>query len=170
MRTLPAAIALAGVLAISGFAAAQEHDGHDDHDDHDHHTAEVGTISVTHPWARAASAGQSTLVFMEIENAGDADILEDIHTDIAASASVVGVSFAGGDQSLQPLEEFEIPSGDFDFDPAGVAILLEGLTTALEEGDEFELELVFHSAGELPLHVEVQSATATQHSHAGHSH
>jgi len=163
MRISPLAIALAGILAASGVAAQ-------DHDEHEHHSAEAGAIAVTHPWARAASAGGETLVFMEIENDGESDVLEAVHTDLADSASIVGISFAGGSQSLQPFETFEIPRGEFDFDPAGIAILLEGLTAPLAEGDEFELELVFRSAGELHLHVEVESATATQHSHAGHNH
>lgn len=151
-------------LAVSAVGADEGH-GHD----HDH-VASAGEISVVHPWARAASAGQSTLVFFEIENAGIADRLVGAETDIAASAEIVGIVLTGSDVSYQPIEAIDIPAGDFAFDPKGLAILLNGLNRNLAKGDDFELELDFEHAGHLHLHVEVEAADASQHSHAGHSH
>lgn len=167
---LHASMLAAGLSLVMTGAIAQDSDHGHDHHDHDHHSAEAGDITVTHPWARAASVGGNTFVFMEFHNAGGADELEGAHTEIAESARIVGISFAGGAQSTQPFDSFDIPHGDFDFDPAGVAILLEGLTTNLAEGEVFELELIFHHAGKMDIQVEVEAANATQHSHAGHSH
>lgn len=158
----------ASLLLVPAAALAQDHD---DHDHHDHsHEAAVGDITVSHPWARAAAAGGDTLVFMEFINDGGADVLTAIESEVAAEAGIVGISFAGGDMATVAFDTFEIPAGDFDFDPAGVAIQLVGLTQALSEGDVFELELTFETAGTLHIDVEVEAANATQHSHAGHAH
>lgn len=157
-----------GLALVPTGLFAQGHDEHA-HDDHGHEAA-AGAITVSHPWARAAASGEDTLVFMEFVNSGEADTLESVSSDLAAEAGIVGVSFSAGDMQTIPFEQFEIPAGEFDFDPAGVAILLTGLNQDLAQGDVFELELDFHHAGSLHVDVEVEAANATEHSHAGHSH
>lgn len=143
----------------------------DDHDDHgDHHVAEAGAIRIVHPWARAAAKGASTLVFMEIENNGAPDLLEGAHSEAAEAARIVGITFKDGIASTVGLDAIDIPEGDFDLDPGGIAIELVGLGEALEQGSEIEIELIFRDAGEVHLHAEVEAANATQHSHAGHAH
>lgn len=140
------------------------------HDDHDHHVAEAGSIRIVHPWARAAQSGKNTLVFMDIENGGAQDVLVGVKTEAAGEARIVGVTLKDGEAAVQEVGEIEIPSGSFTLDPAGLAVELVGLTKTLQKGDEFELELVFKTAGEIHLHVDVEDANARQHGHAGHSH
>lgn len=134
------------------------------------HVSRSGNIRIVHAWARAAKAGDNTLVFMDIENAGEIDTLTSAASDAAASARIVGITLKDGAPAAQEIGPLEIPKGDFDLDPGGVAIELVGLKSPLAQGDEIEVELRFETAGEAHLHVEVEAADATQHSHAGHAH
>ena len=134
------------------------------------HVFETGKIRIVHPWARAAEAGGNTLVFMEIENGGEADLLAGAESAVAASARIVGMMLKDGTQAAQEIGPIEIPTGDFVLDPGGVAIELVGLKTAIAAGDEIDLELRLKAAGDMHLHADVEAADATQHSHAGHAH
>ena len=60
--------------------------------------------------------------------------------------------------------------GEFALEPEGLGFRLVGLTQDLVQGAEFELELEFADGSQVHLHVEIEAADATQHSHAGHSH
>lgn len=153
--------ALAALLAAAPAALhAEEHE----------HVATAGAIRIVHPWVRAGHAGENTLAFMELENGGSADTLESVETDAAASARIVGVTMKDGVAGTQEVGAIEIPAGEFDFDPAGLAIELVGLKKDIEKGGEIEFELKFRSAGEVHLHAEVEAENATRHSHAGHAH
>lgn len=134
------------------------------------HEVSAGAITLVHPWARAAKAGADTLVFMEIVNEGAADKLESASTAAAASVSIVGATLSDGEASYQDVGAVDIPAGDFDLDPNGLGLLLTGLTQDLEQGGDFELTVHFATAGDVTVHVEIEAADATQHSHAGHSH
>lgn len=163
-------LVLAAVLALGPVAAIAEDDHHDHHDDDDHHLTEVDGIRIVHPWARAAGSGADTLVFLEIVNEGDGDVLLGGATEAATTVSIVGITFADGVADTTEIGAIDIPHGEFDFDPMGLAIALDGLARDLDEGGEFELELEFRNAGHVTLHVEVEAANATAHSHAGHDH
>ncbi len=139
-------------------------------DDHDHHVAEAGSIRVVHPWARAAEKGANTLVFMEIENAGAADELQGGRAELAQAVRVVGFVAKDGVAGTQEVGAVEVPAVDFHLDPGGLALELVGLREAISQGGHFARTLSFRDAGELTLHVDVEAATASQHSHAGHAH
>lgn len=158
-KTLAAALAASFAFAPVTLRA-EEHD----------HVVNAGKIRIVHPWVRAGDAGQNTLAFMEVINDGETDTLESVATDAASSARIVGVTMKDGVSALQDVGATEIPAGDFDFDPAGLAIELVGLKQAIEKGGEIELELTFKAAGTVHLHAEVEASDATQHSHAGHAH
>lgn len=158
MKTLIAA-GLSVLLALPALAA-----------DHDHEIV-AGALTIVHPWAAAARAGGETLVYFELHNKGEPIALTGFETEIATSAYLVGATMnADGAKAYQPLESFTLPSGDFNFDPNGLGILLEGLTRDLNRGDSFELEMELADGQHVQLHVEVEAEGATQHSHAGHSH
>lgn len=139
-------------------------------EDHDHETS-VGAITVVHPWARAASAGAATMVYFEIENAGEAVQLSGAESDVAATVELVGATLASdGTASHQPVGSVQIAPGHFELEPAGLGFLLTGLMQDLVQGEHFELEVEFGNGDHLHLHVAIEAADATQHSHAGHSH
>jgi len=163
MRTVAFAMSMLAATAFPVLIASAEEDHHE-------HVTEAGGLRIIHPWARAARQGQNTLVFMEIDNEAGEDVLESAETEAANVARIVGVTFKDGIAATQEIGAIDVPPGDFALDPAGLAIELVGLTETLEQGGEFELEVHFRNAGELHLHVDVEAANATQHSHAGHSH
>jgi hypothetical protein len=139
-------------------------------DDHDHE-ASIGSLTVVHPWARAAAAGGETLVFFEIDNDGEAVQLAGAETAVAAGVEIVGATLGNdGMLTYQSVGAVQIASGHFALEPDGLGLRLSGLTQDLAQGDEFELEVRFGSGEHLDLHVEVEAADATAHSHAGHSH
>lgn len=155
-------IALLYVLPVMPAALAQ--------DEHDHE-ASIGNLTIVHPWARAAKAGEDTLVFFEIENAGAAVDLTGAETAVAASVVLIGATL-GGDGALayQDVGSVQIAAGHFALEPDGLGLRLAGLTQDLLQGEDFELEVRFGNGDHLDLHVEIEAADATQHSHAGHSH
>ena len=151
------AIALVATLSVPAFAQEEAHE------------VTAGSITIVHPWARAAAAGSDTLVFMEILNAGEPDTLESARTEIAG-VTIVGATMVDGVATYQEVGAVKIASGDFDLDPTGLGLRLSALTAELRQGEDFELTLHFSQAGDIVMHVEIEAADATQHSHAGHSH
>lgn len=151
------------LLLVSTPGFSQDH-AHDDHE------ASLGGVTVIHAWTRAAAPGEDAVVFFEIENAGEPVMLTGAEATNAASVEVVGATMgADGAMTYQPIGEFQLPGGEFDFDPNGLGLRLNGLTTELMQGDHFALHLLIGD-GELEISVEVEAADAVAHSHAGHSH
>lgn len=140
--------------------------------DHDHeHEASEGNLTIVHPWARAASAGGESMVFFEIENAGEAVELTGAETEIAASVELVGAALGtDANQTWQPVGAVSVAAGDFVLEPSGLGFRLTGLTQDLVQGEDFEMEVEFGDGTHIHVHVEIEAADATQHSHAGHSH
>ncbi|APG95467.1 copper chaperone PCu(A)C [Sinorhizobium americanum] len=139
-------------------------------EDHESHVAAMGDIRVVHPWARAADAGGSTLVFMDIENAGGPVRLTRVRTDVAERAELVGIVMEGTELTTAAVGAIDVPVGEVQLDPGGLAIKLDGLSQELAVGDGIEMVLSFEPGGELTVHSEVEPADAREHSHAGHSH
>lgn len=149
-----------------------DHDDHDDHghDDDDHHVAEIDGVRAVHAWANA-TAGSTVLVFVDIENGSEETVtLLGAQADIAASAQLVALENVGGELRYTPIPQMPIAAGTrIVLAPNGLAVQLSGLSDNLVQGGHFEVTLVFDGA-ELPIVVEIESASATQHSHAGHAH
>jgi len=151
------------LLLAAAPAYAQDH-GHEDH------KASLGGMTVIHAWTRATPKGDDTIVFFEIENAGEPVVLNGGEAENAASVEVVGAHMgADGMLAYQPVGAFEIPAGNFAFDPNGLGLRLNDLTTELQHGQHFHLHLAIGD-GELEISVDVEEADAMAHSHAGHSH
>lgn len=139
-------------------------------EDDDHHVAEAGPIRVLHAWARA-TAGPDGAAFLEIENRGPADRLVAASSPAARAVAVHGAVLEGGTAASRALGPLDLPAGaEFELEPAGVFLKLEGLRGPLREGGELELELVFGKAGTAEVRAEIGAAGATGHSHAGHGH
>lgn len=147
-----------GILAATPTSLAQE--------DHDEHVFTVGAITIDHPWAQAAGSGSDTLVFFETRNEGEPDTLLSASAEIAGAVEIVGLTLIGDEIQMVPIGPIEIPAGEFELDPGGLALALRGLTMELTEGAEFELTLVFELAGETEIHVSVEAEDAMIHGHA----
>lgn len=136
----------------------------------DGHEANVGAITIVHPWARAAEAGADGLVFMEIENGGVQDRLMGGRTALAGDVHIVGLTLSGDQVVTQEIGPIAVAPGHFMLDTGGVALALHDLSMPLVEGEHIELVVMFEIAGEVTIEVEIEAADASQHSHAGHSH
>lgn len=145
---------------------------HGDHDDHggEDHVSEADGVRAVHAWTNATRDGHAQ-VYVEIENTSDAEVrLLGAEAENAESAALVGFTLVDGEPSFVELPGMPIAAGgEVVLAPNGLAIDLEGLSADLEEGDSFEMELEF-DFGHLDVVVAVESAGATQHSHAGHQH
>ena len=152
---------LLGAVLIAAPACAED----------DKHLVEVEGVEILHAWAQA-SDGPDGRVFVEIENEGDVPIvlLGGEAPDVAGSVALMGASIkAGGAPS--PVAEMPIePGNHIDLVPDGLYLALSDLKTPLTEGEEFEMHLLLEPHGEVEIHVEIEAANATQHSHAGHNH
>ncbi|TGD67328.1 copper chaperone PCu(A)C [Tabrizicola sp. WMC-M-20] len=159
MRQLSLITAL--LLAATPLAAAD--DGH-------HHLTEADGLRVVHAWTPATS-GPEALIYMEIENRSDAAVtLTGAETADGQRAELVGFTYTDGTEAWQVLPEMPLAAGQhLDLLPRTLALRLTGLATPLTKGDEIDLELSF-SDQHLDVHVAVEDAGATGHSHAGHTH
>jgi periplasmic copper chaperone A len=157
----PAAWAILLLLPVS-LAAAEEDE---------EHVAQKGDVRVVHAWSRATDAGEG-LMFMDIESlGGGGDRLTGAESEAAERVEIHGAVLEDGEMASQPLDAVEIPAGgEFVLEPGSVFLKLVGLKQPLRQGEEFEVMLLFAQAGELDVHVLVEAADATQHSHAGHAH
>ena len=177
---------LTGLMALSVFAGnhdegdtghydeqhADKH-GHDDkgsHNDEARHVSELEDLRALHAWTNA-TRDRNSHVYVELENIGTGNItLTGAHTDIAQTAQLTGFRLRDGEPYYEPIEAMPLdPASTLMLSPNGLSIMLGGLSKALEEGEQFDLHLDTN-VGTLELHVEVESANARQHSHAGHAH
>lgn len=147
MRTLP--VLAVGLLLATGADA---------------HEFKAGSITVEHPWARPAAAGNSAAYF-ELENEGAADRLIGASTDVAGTVELHSTTIdAQGVGRMVPVQAVDLPPGaEAKFAPGGLHVMLIGLTRPLVEGEEFPLTLTFEKAG--PVTVEV--AIEKKASHGG---
>lgn len=169
------ALLAAPALAQDDHAGHPEHhqdhgdDAHDEHN-HDEHVAQSDGLRAVHAWANATT-GALALVYVELDNTSDADIaLTGGEAAIAEAVHLVGLQNANGELSYAEIGQMPIAAGSqLVLSPNGLALQLSGLSQPLVEGETFEMEIAFGDT-HLPTTVEIQSATATRHSHAGHQH
>lgn len=167
-----ASIILAALLVpAAAFAEGSGH-GHATEEgvSEDEHVTELDHVRLVHAWSRATD-GDETLVFMEIENGGDAAVvLTGGETAVAAAVEVVGYQLQGGTGTHVVLGDVPIAAGArMTLAPDGVALRLTGLSEPLHEGESFALKVLLGDRA-ADVTVAVEAATALQHSHAGHDH
>ena len=156
------ALLIAALLPLP--ALAQE-------DDHGDHLAEAESLRVLHAWTNAG-AEDTAQVYMEIENTGE----EPSNLTAASAEGVEMVTFVASPLQAvggvpETLDGILLPPGvETKLEPRGLYVLLHGVEAPREEGGEVELTLTFEPQGEIEVHVQVEAADATEHSHAGHSH
>lgn len=162
--------AVALSLAVSP-ALADEHGHKDEHGhDEDHHVSEMNGLRAVHAWTRETKSGP-VLVFAEIENESDKEImLLGGHSEDAGEGELVGFQLVNGEATYVAIDQMPIkPGTEVHLEPEALAIRFDNMPYPLIEDMEWEIELEFDT-GHLDVHVEVGSANARQHSHAGHQH
>ncbi|MFN4154209.1 MAG: copper chaperone PCu(A)C [Paracoccaceae bacterium] len=138
-------------------------------DDHAH-LAEADGLRIVHAWT-LATFGPEALFYMEIENGSDTPVtLTGARTEDGQRADLVGFTYTDGTEAWQVLPEMQVAAGQhLNLAPRTLALRLAALAGPLIKGDDIELEVIF-GALHLYVHVEVEAAGATVHSHAGHNH
>jgi copper(I)-binding protein len=140
------------------------------HAEDDDHLSQLGELRAVHAWTRATS-GSEAFVFVELENEGESAVtLDGARTEIAETVDLVGFQLKDGETIYEPIPSVPIaPGRDLHLEPDGLALRLGGLSMALVEGEEFDLDLQT-SLGVLAVHVEIEAKDAKTHNHAGHAH
>lgn len=135
------------------------------------HLSEIGGVRVLHAWTNAGD-GDAARVYMEIENEGDGPAeLVAASAEGAETATFVASPIRAEGGVPETLDGILLPAGvAVALEPRGLYLLLQGVDAPREEGGEMEMTLTFEPQGEVEVHVLVEAADATQHSHAGHSH
>lgn len=163
------AVVLGAVATLASFAGAAADEDHD-RGAEARHVAVLDGVRIVHAWTRATD-GDEVLVWMEIENRGDATIaFTGAESQLAREGAVVGHRMVEGEARNEVIAEIAVGSGEkIVFEPNGLALRLTGLTRSLQEGDVLEVT-VLTSAGPLEIEADVEAASARSHGHAGHTH
>jgi hypothetical protein len=119
----------------------------------------AGEIAVTDAYARSANP-RSGAAFMHIENAGAADRLVAVRSDVAKHVEIHHHIMEDGVAKMRAVEGgVEIPAdGMVTMQRGGLHVMLMGVPTPLKDGDTFPLTLVFEQAGDVTVDVTVDNA------------
>ncbi len=118
-----------------------------------------GSVSTTDAWARPASAGAETAVYLTIANDGSsADTLLSASSPTATSVEMHKSSTdMNGMTGMAPVAKIDIPAGQsVALEPGGMHLMVTGLTKGLEIGGAIDVDLVFEHAGTVHVTAEVR--------------
>lgn len=132
-----------------------------------HHDTTHGSLTLIHPWTRAARAGGQGAGFMAIRNNGtEADRLVSA-TSPAAPRMELHTHLRDGDvMRMRPVNDIPVPAGQtVRLQPGGLHLMFIGLSQELRQGQSVPVTLVFERAGPVTLQLEIQAAGARGHHH-----
>ena len=150
IRLVRALAALA--LAVAGGAWADDID--------------AGSLHIAHPWARSTAQGQRNGgAYLEIDNHGSTgERLLGVRGDVAESVQLHRMAMEGNVMRMREVKAIDIPAGaKVALAPGGYHVMLLGLKAPLATGSSFPLTLTFEKAGEVTVHVHVESAMPAGH-------
>ncbi len=129
----------------------------------------VGAIDIGHPWARPTAAGQKAGGgYLKLTNAGAADRLVSVSSDVSDSVELHTMSMDGTVMRMRQVDGIDLPAGQtVELKPGGFHIMFIGLKAPLKEGSKFPVKLKFEKAGEVVVDVKVQQpkGAAAEHKH-----
>lgn len=137
---------------------------------------EQGDLTIADPWSRPTPPGAAVGAgYMVISNSGEDDItLIGGETPKAARVSIHETVEEGGVMRMQPLREgLVVPAGGkVELKPHSYHLMLEQLTSGIEEGQQIPLTLSFEGAGDMEITLRVKSLDGddTGGSKGHHSH
>ena len=133
------------------------------------HSYKVGAIDIGHPWARPTAAGQKAGGgYLKLTNAGAADRLVSVSSDVSDSVELHTMSMDGTVMRMRQVDGIDLPAGQtVELKPGGLHIMFIGLKAPLQEGSKFPVKLKFEKAGEVMVDVKVQQpkGAAAEHKH-----
>jgi len=168
-RPMVLVLALTAVIALAAMPSAVR--------------AEPG-LSFEGVWARAASEGHTSAVYMHIANEGGRDAVfvaaaADVAELVEIHETTIEVYMEDGRfqqvMRMQQIPQLVVPAGGrVELRPGGLHIMLIGLTRDLEEGDSFSLTLYTEDGQEHVIHVPVTVGVGMDdhdhHDHHDHHH
>lgn len=110
-------------------------------------------IKIKEPWMRISAEGQSTALFMKIENTGDiADTLYKAECDFAGRVEIHETYQQGEMMGMREVPFVVIPpKSTFELKPRAHHIMLIKLKRDVKKGDEGEIVLYFKNAGKITI-------------------
>lgn len=142
--------------------------------------ARVEALAFDDVWARAASRGHTSAVYMHIANHGSTDVVlvsaaADVADLVEIHETTVEVTMEDGRLSqimrMQEVEQLVVPAGgSVELRPGGLHVMLIGLTSDLEEGDAFPLTLRTRDGETIVVHVPVTVGLGAEDHHHDHHH
>ncbi len=127
------------------------------------HEYTVGSITVTHPWARATPPGATIgVVFAEIKAAeGGADTLVTVSSPVAGRVEVHSMTEEDGIMKMRRLDELAIAPGKaVVLSPSGFHVMLFDLKQPLKEGDLVQITFGFEKSGPVTIDASVEPVGA----------
>lgn len=127
--------------------------------------AKLADARVVGAWTRAAQAGETTHVFLTVENKGLAPIfLKGGETDVAYAVQLVRFERLGAIMQSTLVDPVLVDANShFVFEPGVVALELRKLRKELHRGETLPITVVFADLGEVAVDVEIDSRTAIRY-------
>lgn len=119
----------------------------------------LGKIEISSGWARPASQGQTSAVYLTISNGtASPDTLVGITSEIANSVEIhESIESDNGTTSMLPAGKQVIQDGHkLEFAPGGLHIMLKDLERDVKAGDSLSVSLEFSRVGTKKLKIPVQ--------------
>lgn len=142
--------------------------------------AAIEGLSFDDVWARAASEGHTSAIYMTVSNAGPGSVAivaarSDVAERVEVHETIMEVSFEGGRISqtmrMEEIDALEVPAGEtVELKPGGLHIMLLGLTRDIESGDHFSLEVELADGRLVVLDVAVKVGSEDDDHHHHHHH
>ena len=123
------------------------------------HEYKAGTVTLTHPWARATPPGAkvgAAYFLIEASKAGG-DKLIAAKADVAGRVELHTHLHEGGVMKMRQVPNVPVAAGrKVTFEPSGYHVMLIDLEQPLKEGDLLPMTLVFEKAGEIKVEATVE--------------
>lgn len=110
-------------------------------------------IKIKEPWMRISAEGQSTALFMKIENSGDvADTLYKVECDFASRVEIHETYQQGDMMGMREVPFVVIPAkSTFELKPRSHHIMVIKLKKDIKMGSQEEFTLYFRQTGKLKI-------------------
>jgi len=128
------------------------------------HDFTLGDLKIIHPASRPNLPDRPMVVYVTIANDGDTpDRLVGARAPGFGAAEVHESVMQGSTMSMRPVAAIELPPHDsVELAPGGLHIMLFGAGHLFKPGESFPMTLVFETAGEVSVDVQVEKPDAGQ--------
>ena len=125
----------------------------------------AGSIQIMHPWARATTTDATAVYVTIVNTTAKPDRLLKATADIG-HASIHEMKEESGVARMRSVDSLVIPEKtEVSIQPGGLHLMLTNLKQPLAEGSGFPMTLVFETAGEVRIDVQVRKAGSKSMKH-----